>query len=64
MSEVIEFPASGANRPARPVNAGPAQIIIFPGVRVERREFSLADRVSAPRKRPASRNQAADLETD
>jgi hypothetical protein len=30
---------------------GPAEIVIFPGVRIERYDFSLADRLPPPRRR-------------
>ncbi len=38
-----------------------AEIVIFPGVRIERREFNLADRVAKVRRKPSSANQAEDL---
>ena len=44
-AEIIEFslPQSGLRRKRR--NIASAQIIIFPGVRIERREYSLGDRL-------------------
>lgn len=61
MAEILAFPAESGRRepdldgsratsePALP--AGPAEIVIFPGVRIERHSFSLADRL--PRQLPA-----------
>ncbi len=62
MGTVVEFPA---NR-VMPVDGNKlqsqAEIVIFPGVRIERCEFSLADRVVSRRKRalPAARRAEAD----
>ena len=57
MNSVIAFPA-GRLKPAGSVRSGgSAEIVIFPGVRIERREFNLADRVAVPRRRRASRLQ-------
>ena len=61
MAEILAFPAESGRRipdlgglradaPA-PVPMGPAEIVIFPGIRIERHGFSLADRL--PRQRPA-----------
>jgi hypothetical protein len=45
------------------VTNGNAEIVIFPGVRIERREFNISDRVASPRKRRNNRavNAAEDL---
>jgi len=44
MSKVIKFPIERTNcKPALPFS-GNAKIVIFPGVRIERREYNLADR--------------------
>lgn len=44
MSKVVNFPIERTNQSERPLSAGSADIVIFPGVRIERREFNLADR--------------------
>lgn len=62
MGTVVEFPANrvmpvdGSRLPSQ------AEVVIFPGVRVERREFNLADRVVPRRKRaaPAAQQVEAD----
>jgi len=55
MADILEFrpvPGGGENSPA----IGPCEIVIFPGVRIEREAFSLADRVKlANRERMGSR---------
>lgn len=61
MSVIIEFPANAAVRPASGPAAGRGEVIIFPGVRVERREYNLADRMANVRRRPSSPNQAEDF---
>jgi len=46
MADILPFKASF--RPASPRGIkpeGPAQVIIFPGVRIDREKFSLADRL-------------------
>lgn len=63
MSVVIEFPRFRAGPPRQHVTNGNAEIVIFPGVRIERREFNISDRVASPRKRRNNRavNAAEDL---
>jgi hypothetical protein len=62
MNSVIAFPAERL-RPAAAAGGGRgAEIVIFPGVRIERREFNLADRVAPPRRRRAAR--ARELEAE
>jgi hypothetical protein len=36
-----------------------AEVVIFPGVRIERREFSLSDRIAPARKRRSGRAETA-----
>jgi hypothetical protein len=66
MSVVIEFPRFRAVPGKQHVTNGNAEIVIFPGVRIERREFNISDRVASPRKRRNSRaaNVAEDLGND
>ncbi len=53
MGTVVEFPAVRV----MPVDSdrlqAQAEVVIFPGIRIERREFSLADRV-VPRRKGSS----------
>ena len=48
MAEIVELKASKHKRAAKRRPAGPAHVIIFPGVRIERQNFSLADRLAKP----------------
>lgn len=62
MGTVVEFPADRV----MPVESGRlqsrAEVVIFPGVRIERREFSLADRVMARRKSSSPAVQQAEAD--
>ena len=46
MADILEF--KGAREPGTGSNAvdGEAEIIIFPGIRIERRDFRLSDRIT------------------
>lgn len=44
MNKVVEFPIERTNLKQTPLKGVSADIVIFPGVRIERREFDLADR--------------------
>ena len=44
-AEIIEFSPSQEGLRRKRRNIASAQIIIFPGVRIERREYSLGDRL-------------------
>ena len=46
MADILEFRAADRQPDDLQKQAGPADIIIFPGVRIERDNFSLADRVA------------------
>jgi hypothetical protein len=59
MCAVIAFPAARAGR--RSEASAAAEVIIFPGVRIERQDFSLADRLQ-PAPRPGA-GQAKERET-
>jgi hypothetical protein len=63
MGTILTFPRDLLRQPAKQAHQGPAEIVIFPGIRIERYDFSLADRLPPPRRsgRP-SRMQA--LEAD
>ena len=65
MSAVIEFPADRAGRPKgteMPAGTNSAEIVIFPGVRIERPGFSLADRLTPQRPRGQAMAQAHDFD--
>ncbi len=47
MAAVVEFPFDRVRKSAARDQAWQAQVIIFPGERFERLEFSLADRLPA-----------------
>lgn len=54
MNVVITFPTHRCAAPdARRPSGRSAEVIIFPGVRIERREFNLADRLPAVRPQSA-----------
>lgn len=64
MGTIVELPR-GRNQAARMAGGGPAEIVIFPGVQVERRDFSLADRIEPQRRRRApAQSQAIDIDID
>ena len=44
-AEIIEFRPGPERKGPKKRRLAPAQVIIFPGVRIERREYSLADRL-------------------
>lgn len=60
MSAVIEFPLDRRRRTAATAAVIAGEVLIFPGVRMERMEFSLADRLPLRASRPTA--QAKPLE--
>jgi hypothetical protein len=50
MGTLLQFPSERVRRPGRPSKAGPAKVVIFPGVRFER-YGDPAEAVVAPRPR-------------
>lgn len=63
MAEVLKFPVAKV-RPAKRTKKGdPAEVLIFPGIRIERGEFSLSDRIS-PAGRKRTRSSRARAGTD
>jgi len=61
MSKVVKFPIERTNlKPVTP-QALCADIVIFPGVRIERREFNLADRHANPNLNQPTKALAKDL---
>ena len=65
MGTILTFPRDRLPQSAKPVHSGPAEIVIFPGIRIERYDFSLADRLPPPRRRGRpSRMQALEIDRD
>ena len=62
MRAVIEFPAGRTRSVARSETSGDAEVIIFPGVRVERMAFDLAERLPAVRNGSSSQSRAGDFD--
>lgn len=63
MNTVIEFPRNRISTAARAAPRAPAEVVIFPGVRVERTPFSLADRILPVMARGSSAPQIKEIET-
>ena len=64
MSTVIAFPMGRVRPAGHALAAGYADVVIFPGVRVERREFNMGGGLAVPRrKRRSSRARAQTAET-
>lgn len=58
MAEILEFRPAPIDR-ERASLVGPCEVVIFPGVRIERDAFSLADRVNvAASGKPGSRRSS------
>lgn len=62
MSAVIEFPASRIRPAAQRDAFGNAEVIIFPGVRIERLAFDLAERLPAVRNGSVPQSRAGDFD--
>jgi hypothetical protein len=64
MGTILTFPRDPLRQSARTVHQGPAEIVIFPGIRIERYDFNLADRLPPPRRRGRpSRMQALEIDS-
>lgn len=64
MGTILTFPRDRLRQSAKAAHEGPAEIVIFPGIRIERYDFSLADRLPPPRRRGRpSRMQALDIDS-
>lgn len=48
MAEIVELKAYREKRRTHDASAGPAEVVVFPGVRIDRERISLADRLSRP----------------
>jgi hypothetical protein len=63
MTKILEFPQARVMAKSKRDRHGPAEIFIFPGVRIERREYNLSDRTKPITKlSPFSLSQAIDIE--
>lgn len=50
MATILKFELRDLPEPSMHEESGPAEIVIFPGVRIERDDFSLSDRLDGPAK--------------
>lgn len=66
MGTILTFPRDRLRQStAKSAHSGPAEIVIFPGIRIERYDFSLADRLPPQRRRGRpSRMQALEMDRD
>jgi hypothetical protein len=62
MSAVIEFPVSRTHSRVEATTGTTAEVIIFPGVRVERLAFDLVERLPAVRSGSAAQARAGDFD--
>jgi hypothetical protein len=61
MGIIIELPRERSESRSAPATS--AEIVIFPGVQMERREFTLADRISPQRqRRQPAQSQAIEID--
>ncbi|NNE21951.1 MAG: hypothetical protein HKN11_05020 [Rhizobiales bacterium] len=63
MAEVLEFPVAKVRPAKRKKKGKSAEVLIFPGIRIERGEFSLSDRLP-PARRKRTRSTRARAGTD
>jgi hypothetical protein len=63
MTTLVPFPIDKARRSASGEKGPDAMIIIFPGVRIERMDFSLADRLPPRGTRRTSQAQKFDYDS-
>ncbi len=64
MGTILTFPRDRVEEKVLTAHRGPAEIVIFPGVRIERYDFSLADRLPPRRRGHPSHLQALDFERE
>ena len=62
MSAIIQFPTSRIRPLSEADGMGQAEVIIFPGVRVERLSFDLAERLPAGRRKTSAQTKPVDCE--
>ena len=63
-AEITEFPRSDGNMKRKRRRLAPAQVIIFPGVRIERREYSLGDRLPKAKRKLGAHASTAVADID
>lgn len=63
MAEVLNFPVANVHPVKRKKRGKAAEVLIFPGIRIERGEFSLSDRLP-PASRKRTRSTRARAGTD
>jgi hypothetical protein len=64
MGTILTFPRDLSRQTAKKSRSGPAEIVIFPGILIERYDFSLADRLPPRRRGRPSRIQALEIDRD
>lgn len=64
MTAVISFPVDRVSKPGPARGGHRGEVIIFPGERIERMEFSLADRIPARAGRAAAQARQLDFDQD
>ena len=57
MTEVLEFPLDRTRPAKRRKSNEQAEVLIFPGIRIERGEFSLSDRLPTETRKPSKSSQ-------
>ena len=62
MNAVIEFPLNRTRPAARTETSATAEVIIFPGVQIERLSFDLAERLPAIRAGSTAKMRASDFD--
>ena len=62
MSAVITFPADRSRQAAQREVSGSAEVIIFPGVRIERMAFDLSERLPAARNGSVQQTRTAEFD--
>jgi hypothetical protein len=60
MGIIIELPRERSGSRAAPATG--AEIVIFPGVQMERREFTLSDRISPRQRRQPAQSRAIEVD--
>ena len=61
MSNIVKFPIERTNLSQTSAQINRADIVIFPGVRIERREFKLADRHANPKRKQVGKSLSKDV---
>jgi hypothetical protein len=64
MATILEFPHARLRPGTEGVLTTPAEIVIFPGVRIERSDFKLSDRLTTGRRRKSQKSEIGNQKTD